>query len=137
MKLPSFRRILKTDYAEEYRGLIETLSFSINNGIEVIYQAFNKAISLRENIACTVKDIDVIVDSTGAPKTKLTFSLDTSNRILGVIVLNALNTKTPTILPTSGVFVSFTQENRTIIVNSIKGLPADQPFTLTIVAFDS
>jgi hypothetical protein len=137
MKLPSFRRILKTDYAEEYRGLIETLSFSINNGIEVIYQAFNKAISLRENIACTVKDIDVVVDSTGAPKTKLVFSLDTSNRILGVIVLNALNTKTPTILPTSGVFISFTQENKNIIVNSIKGLPADQPFTLTIVAFDS
>lgn len=137
MKLPSFRRILKTDYAEEYRGLIETLSFSINNGIEVIYQAFNKAISLKENVACTVKDIDVIVDSTGVPKTKLSFSLDTSNRILGITVLNALNTKTPTILPTSGVFVSFTQENKNIIVNNIKGLPADQPFTLTIVAFDS
>jgi hypothetical protein len=136
MKLPSFRRILKTDYAEEYRGLIETLSYSINGGIEVIYQAFNKAISLRENIACTVRDIDVIVDSTGAPKTRLTFSLDTSNRILGITVLNAFNTKTPTILPTSGVFISFTQENRNIIVNNIKGLPADQPFTLTVVAFD-
>ena len=137
MKLPNFRRILKTDYAEEYRQLIETLSFSINNGIEVLYQALNKAINLRDNIACTVKDIDVVVDSTGAPKNKTTFTLDTSNRILGITVLNALNTKTPTILPTSGVFISFTQESRTVIVSNIKGLPADQPFTLTIVAFDS
>lgn len=137
MKLPSFRRILKTDYSEEYRGLIETLSYSINGGIEVIYQAFNKAISLRDNVACTVKEIDVVVTATGAVKSKTTFSLDTSNRILGITVLNALNTKNPSILPTSGVFVSFTQENKNIIINNIKGLPADQPFTLTVVAFDS
>lgn len=137
MKLPSFRRILKTDYAEEYRNLIETLSFSINNGVEVLYQAFNKAISLRENIACTVKDIDVEVDSTGKPKGRVSFTLDTSGRILGVVVLNAINTKNPGVLPTSGVFVTFTQESKTIIVNNIKGLPEGQPFTLTVVAFDS
>lgn len=136
MKLPNFRRILKTDYAEEYRELIEGLSFSLNNGIEVLYQAFNKSVSLRDNIACTVKELDVIVDSNGAPKSKLSFPLDTANRILGVTVLNVINTKNPLILPTSGVFVYFIQENRNLIINSIKGLPADQSFRLTLVAFD-
>jgi len=43
---------------------------------------------------------------------------------LGLSVLNAINTKNPTVLPTSGVFISYTQENKTIIVNNIKGLPA-------------
>lgn len=137
MKLPNFRRILKTDYAEEYRQLIEGLSFSINNGVEVLYQALNKSISLKDNIACTVKEIDVIVNSDGSPKSKLSFALETSNRILGVTVLNVINTKNPSILPTSGVFVYFVQENKNLIISNIKGLPADQPFTVTLVAFDS
>lgn len=137
MKLPNFRRILKTDYAEEYRGLIETLSFSINGGIETLYQTFNKAISLKDNVACTVKEIDVEVKADGSPKNKLSFPLDTGNRILGITVLNAINTKNPLILPTSGLFVSFTQENKTIVINYIKGLPENQLFTLTLVAFDS
>lgn len=137
MKLPNFRRILKTDYSEEYRELIETLSFSINGGIETLYQTFNKAISLRDNVACTVKEIDVEVRADGSPKNKLSFPLDTGNRVLGVTVLNAINTKNPLILPTSGVFVSFTQENKTLVINYIKGLPENQLFTLTLVAFDS
>lgn len=136
MKLPSFRRLIKSDYKEEYQGLIETLSFSLNNGIEVLYQTLNKAVSLRDNVACTVKDIDVQVDSNGIPVGSLRFSLDNTNRILGLFVLNAINTKNPSVLPTSGVFVSFSQENKTVIINNIKGLPSNQPFTLTIVAFE-
>lgn len=136
MKLPSFRRLIKSDYKEEYQGLIETLSFSLNNGIEVLYQTLNKAVSLRDNVACTVKDIDVQVDSSGIPIGSLRFSLDNTNRILGLFVLNAINTKNPSVLPTSGVFVSFSQENKTVIINNIKGLPSNQQFTLTIVAFE-
>lgn len=136
MKLPSFRRLIKSDYKEEFQELIETLSFSLNNGIEVLYQTLNKAVSLRDNVACTVKEIDVQVDSNGSPIGTLKFSLDNTNRILGVFVLNAINTKTPSVLPTSGVFISFSQENKTVIVNNIKGLPSGQPFTLTIVAFE-
>lgn len=137
MKLPSFKRIIKSDYEETYQKLIETLSFSINTGIETIYQALNKSISLKDNIACTVKEIDVQVKENGEPTTKISFSLENTNRILGVFVLNAINTKTPSVLPTSGIFVSFYQENKNIIISNIKGLPVNQPFTLTIVAFES
>jgi len=137
MKLPSFRRLIKSDYKEEDQGLIETLSFSINNGIEVLYQTLNKAISLKDNIACTVKEVDVRVDASGVPIGKTRFSLDNTNKILGLFVLNAINVDNPLVLPTAGVFISFTQENKTIIINNIKGLPSNQPFTLTIVAFEA
>jgi hypothetical protein len=137
MKLPNFKRLIKSDYKQEFQSLIETLSFSLNNGIEVLYQALNKSITLKDNVACTVKDIIVEVDSTGNPKAKTSFSLDTSNRILGICVLNVINLTTPTLLPSSGVFVSFSQESRTININNIKGLPENQQFTLTIVAFDA
>lgn len=136
MRLPTFKRLIKSDYKEEYQSLIETLSFSINNGIESLYQALNKAISLKDNVACTVKDIPVEVNTDGTPKVKTAFTLDTTNRILGICVLNAVNTKNSAILPTSGVFVSFAQENKNIIISNVKGIPADQPFTLSIVAFE-
>jgi len=55
MKLPNFKRIFKSDYKTEFHSLIEPLSFSINNGIEVLYQTLNKAVSLKDNVACTVK----------------------------------------------------------------------------------
>ena len=136
MKLPSFRRILKTDYKEEFQSLVETLSSSIKNGIEVIYQAFNKAINLKDNIACTVKEIEIEVDGSGFPKNKTSFTLDTAGRIIGICVLNAFHTKSSSILPSSGIFISFSQESKTIIISNIKGLPSNQVFRITLVAFD-
>ena len=136
MRLPNFRRLIKSDYSKEYELLIEKLSFSINNGVEVLYQAFNKAISLKDNIACTLKDIDVEVKEDGSVKTLTSFNLDTQGKIIGILVLNVVNTRTPSILPNSGFFVSFTQESNKILINSIKGLPPNQPFKLTLVAFD-
>lgn len=137
MKLPNFKRIVKSDYKQEFHGIIENLSFSLNNGIEVLYQALNRAISLKDNIACTVMDVIIEVDSEGTPKVRTSFLLNSTNRVLGVSVLNAVNSRNPTILPTSGVFVYFTQENKTLFIKGVKGLPADQQFTLTLVAFES
>lgn len=137
MKLPNFKRIVKSDYKQEFHGIIENLSFSLNNGIEVLYQALNRAISLKDNVACTVMDVIIEVDSEGTPKVRTSFLLNSTNRVLGVSVLNAVNSRNPTILPTSGVFVYFTQENKTLFIKGVKGLPADQQFTLTLVAFES
>jgi len=137
MKLPNFKRIFKSDYKTEFHSLIEPLSFSINNGIEVLYQTLNKAVSLKDNVACTVKEITIEVDDSGAPKTSTVFTLDTTNRVLGITVLNAFNSKNPTITPTSGVFIGFSQENKYITINTIKGLPANQQFVLTLVAFEA
>jgi hypothetical protein len=136
MKLPNFRRIIKSDYETDDQKLIETLSFSLNNGIEVLYQALNRALTLQDNVACTVKEFTVEVDATGTPKSKTSFTLNTSNRILGVMVLNAINTKNPSILPTAGVFMSFYQEGKTVTINNIKGLPENQIFNLTTVSFE-
>ena len=137
MKLPSFRRIVKSDYDEENESLIETLSFTLNASMESLFSAFNRSISLKDNVACTVKNITVAVDSSGKPKSSTQFRLDTNARALGITVLNAINNSNPSILPLAGVFVSFSQEGTNIIINNIKGLPSDQQFTLTLVAFDT
>lgn len=137
MKIPTFRRLVKSDYAKEFSSLIDTLSFTINNGVEVLYQALNKSLSLKDNIACTVKDVQVELKADGTLRSAVSFSLDTSNRILGVLVLNAINVNNSTILPDSMPFVSFSQSGKTVTINAVKGLPVSQKFTLTVVAFDS
>ena len=137
MKLPNFKRLIKSDYAQEFQGLIETVGFSVNNGIEVLYQALNKSVNLKDNISCTVKDLTVELKDDGTPKTQLTFTLDTNNRILGIVVLSANNLTNPKIYPDSTPFISYSQSGKNITINNIKGLQSGQKYSLTIVAFDN
>ena len=137
MKLPNFKRLIKGDYKVEFQDLIETIGFSVNNGVEVLYQALNKSLTLKDNIACTVKDVTVEVKDDGTPKSSISFSLDTNNRILGIMVISATNTTNQLTYPTSTPFISFTQNGKTITINNIKGLQSGQKYTLTLVAFDS
>jgi hypothetical protein len=137
MKLPNFKRLFKADYAQEFHSLIEPLSFSLNNGIEVLYQTLNKGVSLKDNVACTVKDVLIEVDEAGVPRTKTVLFLDSGNRILGISVLNALHIKNPTITPIYGVFIGFSQENKSVTINYVKGLPPNERFNITLVAFEA
>lgn len=137
MKIPSFRRILFNDYQQEYRGLVQQLAITINNGFEVINNALNKNISLKDNVLCDVKDIVVEVDASGLPKRELilTTSLVNNPTIIGAFVIYSQNITNPSIYPTSGITLTFTQTARGIIINHIAGLPANYQFLLRVVFF--
>lgn len=138
MRIPTFKRIDKQNFDEQYKELIETIAFSYNNDIEVLFQVFNKNVSLKDNVFCTVKDVQVILNSNGIPKNTASFQLDNSNmRVLGCNVLKAINTKNSTTYPTSAPFLNFTQTSGIVTIDHVTGLQADQPYTLTIVAFGS
>ena len=47
MKLPNFRRIIASDYDQKYKDLVETLAVSINQGMDSVYDALNKKITLK------------------------------------------------------------------------------------------
>jgi len=108
----------------------------LNNGIEVLYNALNKEITLRDNIKCTVRDITVVVDANGTPRQNSTFLLDTSGRVEGCIVISALNVTNSSVYPTGGIFLSFTQNTTSVIINNITGLQPNQSYSLRIVAFN-
>jgi len=135
MKLPSFRRLIRTDFKQEFQALVDQLSVSINIGIENIYDALNRKITLRDNIACTVKEIDVKVDASGTPLSTTQFQMDITNRLDGITVLNAINLDVSTNYPTSGIFISWTQTQTGILINNITGLQANQTYRLKLVAF--
>ncbi len=135
MKLPNFKRLFKADFKTEYQELIEKLAFSINDGFSSVYEALNKKISLQDNIQCTVKDLEVTVDSNGVPKNTTSMTIETTGRVLGTTVLKAENQVNSSVYPSGAVFINFTQSDKTIIITHITGLQADNKYLIKVVAF--
>lgn len=135
MKVPSYRRLNKSDFADEFKDLVDRLGNSINSGIDVLYEALNKKITLSDNIACTVKDVDVEIDSKGQLKNKTQVKLDAKGQVIGITVINGYCTKDSSVLPVSGIFVNYIQSGDSIKIQNIVGLPVDRPFRITLVIY--
>lgn len=115
--------------------MIQKLSVTINNGFENLYNALQQNVSLGDNIACTVKQVTVTVDSTGTPTTTSSFSVTTTGTLTGLTVMAAANQTTPTVYPTGTPFITFTQNSQLITITNITGLPANNSFQLTVCAW--
>lgn len=133
-KLPSYRRILEQDYPEESQPLVQQLSVSLNYGIEVLYDLLNGKLSIKDNLAGFVKEIDVMVNSSGAPQSKTVVKKTTSDKIEGMMVIRADNLTNSNVYPTGGVFVSFTETTDSLIINNITGLQPDNQYRLKLWA---
>ncbi len=135
MRLSSFRRLIETDYPEDYQDLIEQLGIPLNSSFEELYDALNNKLSFRDNLNTTISSFNVVVDSDGKPKNKTSFKLNTNQTVIeGLIVINALGVTDPTLLPTAGIFISFVKSETSIIVQNIKGLQADKNYNIKVVA---
>lgn len=134
MLLPTFRRIFRNDYKPEEQALVEKLSFSINSGFEVLYEALNRKLDFRNNFQATIKDIQVEVDSNGIPTNTAGFSLINSNRIDGILVLRAENLTNSSIYPTAAPFVSFLQNSDRVSITHVSGLQANNVYSLRVLA---
>lgn len=135
MKLPNFKRIYKSDFPKEFEQFIETLGFILNTAIEQIYQGFNKNITITENIKCSVKDVLITVDANGNPASATKMDLDIIGKISVVVVGKADNLTNSAVYPSSGVFISWIQSGKTIIINNVTGLQPNNNYRLKVVAF--
>jgi hypothetical protein len=127
---------MSTDYASEFKALVEALGFSLNDAVESLNRAMDRNITLRENIACTVKDLEVTVSNstTGTLLSKTTFKTDIPGSIIGMQVINATNL-TDNTPPTSGIFVTYSQSANIVEITKVLGLPANKKFSIRIVAY--
>lgn len=136
MKLGSFRRLYSTDFKPEYKGLIDQIGTTYNANIEALYDALNKKLSFADNFASTIVTFNVTVDSTGTPTRKTQVKLDSSqanSSINGVLVLNAVGSRDANLLPNSGVYVTASKNESSLLIQNIKGLQADNPYNVTIL----
>lgn len=115
--------------------MIDTLSVSLNNGIEVLYNALNGQITLRDNISGTVKDVVVSVDSSGTPLQSAAFTLNTTNKIDAIVVGIAQNQTNSNVYPTSQPFISGSQSGTTFTISNITGLQPNQQYLLRVTVF--
>lgn len=134
MKLPSFRRIISSDYDEKYKELVETLAVSINQGIDSVYDALNKKLTLKNNILSTTKEVVLQVDQTGKPIQSAGLKLDFANKASVLFVGKADNLTNASSYPT-GVFVSWTQAGDFIQITNVSGLQPGSSYRLKIVVF--
>lgn len=133
-KLPSWKRIIEQDYPQKYQDLIQQLAVPLNYGIEVLYSLLNGKLTFKDNIASTIKELDVQVDSSGKPLTTTTIKKTSSDRIEGIIVVRAQNLTNSTSYPNAGIFISYTETTDSIIINNITGLQANNFYRINVIA---
>lgn len=136
MKLPNLRRIYESDYSEDNKELIRTLSVPVNNGMEVLYEALNGRVSLADNIACTLKQVDIQVNSSGFVQGSSSFSLTSTKQVIGTQVIEAVSLSKPAVYPTGGIFVTGAQTDKGYTIQHVTGLPANSVFRLRVIAWN-
>lgn len=135
MLIPSFKRLISSDFPKEFQKLVDQLSLSLNNGITVLYTALNNNLTIRDNLLGTIQDVLVTVDANGKPIQTTAFKLNSTARVDLVMVGLALNQVNSNVYPTSGVLVSGTQSDNIYTIANVSGLQAGQQYSLRIVAF--
>ena len=136
MKLPNFQRLISNDFSEEQKAIVDQLASSLNIGIDTLYQALNKKVSLADNVDCLVKDVTVIVDSSGIPTADTLFKLDdTTRNIIGIQVIKATNLTNSSTYPSGAIFLSYAQQQNGVQILHATGLQASNKYTLKIVAY--
>lgn len=135
MKLPNFKRIYYTDYPEDAQKIIEQLSYTINNGFESLFNAVNKGLTLRDNLSTSVRDVAITVDANGKPLSATSFGIDNANTIDGLQVIRASNQSNGVAFPSGGIFISYTQSGKKVTIDNITGLPANNQFSIRVIAY--
>lgn len=136
-KISSQRRIFLNDFKEDYQELVNQLSVPINTNTEILFQTLNKNVSLQDNMYAEIKDLTVTVNSSGTPLGTSQFQSSLGTAILGMQVLRARHSTDNNTFVTSAPFISFSQLGKIVTINNIAGLPANETFVLTFVAYGS
>lgn len=136
MKIQTFKRLNKNDYPEEYKDMIDQLSFIINDGLESLYNTMDGRIN-PDNTLTVVKDALVVVDNCGIPQSRINITLDGSKiqKAIGCIVINIINVNNPVLYPCEGVTVSWVQEANSVTINHLTGLQSNTPWNIRFYVF--
>jgi hypothetical protein len=124
---------MSSNFDKTYQGLINTLSLSLNNGIQVLYDALGNGLTFEDNFNATVANVTLIVDATGKPIQGGTITLTFTTQVDGVFVINVSNVNNPTTYPTGAVQVFGQQSGTTYIINNVTGLQPNVSYTLRLV----
>jgi hypothetical protein len=134
-KLSGYRRIIKTDFAQEYQPLVEQLSVTINNGFDTVFNALNGKLNFADNILSTIAEFRVTVKEDGTPQQTTQFKLDRNqSNLIGLLVLNINGADDSQLRATSGLAISYTPNSGIVTITNIKGLEAGKAYNIKVLA---
>jgi hypothetical protein len=135
MKVPSLKKIWKTDYPAQYHDLVDQLSTTINSSFETLYNMAARNVSLRDNVFCTVKAVELKVDSNGAPSPALSIPIPQPANIEGLHAIQVVNLTNPTNYSVSGIQVFYSTNSNGITINNVKGLRVGDNYSIKLVIY--
>lgn len=135
MKLQSYKRLLKTDFKADDQALVDQLGNSLNSGIEFLYQALNKRLTIGDNLQASERDITLTVDDAGNPTNDSFVNVDFGSTVRTVFVGKAQNLTNSNVYPTSAPFVIWNNTTKGIQIVNVRGLVPGNVFTLRLVIF--
>lgn len=136
MKLSNFKRIISTDFEEQYQSLIERLGRSLNDGIDGLYFALANKLTFEDNFLATVKDVEVTVGTNGNPINRTSILLNNGLPVKGAFVIGATNRTNAAAYPTAAPFISFTQNGTTLFIDNVTGLQPNNRYVIRFIAFN-
>jgi hypothetical protein len=131
MKISS-TRIKANDFKPDQRELMESLGGTLNPFIDQLLLAFNKNITVDDNLPFEFKTVDISIDGSGNPIGNNKLSTNLRN-FKGYICVNSVDLSGSNSYPTSQPFISFDVSNNTVIIRNITGLQPNIPYRLTLL----
>lgn len=134
-QLPTVKGIRREDLGQDLPEWIENLLTPLSNFMESVYNAFNKNITFKENIACNLFTIEFTTSSTYTTGTfeKLYFNTTLKGSLNGCIVINCQNLTDQYALNTLGISPSFSDLSPRISINYISGLANSTKYKVTLL----
>jgi hypothetical protein len=126
MKLSALKRIITEDFAKDQQDFANRLGLIINPIVDQLSNIFDKRIDFI-NLNRQIKTFTLKVDSNGAPINTLQIKSELKTKAAG---MNVIRVSGNTV--TSCPFVTFSEDGGLINISNIKGLSANQEFTLTV-----
>ncbi len=141
-KLPIQKKILRED-VKEAPSWVDRLILPINSFFETVYNALSKNITLHENIAAQIKELDFNTTAgylgTAATWDELTFPKTIKHRANGVLLaqivdLGPVGGELTSYRPIEGgVYLDWQESNVEIVIGLIRGLTASHSYRVTLI----
>lgn len=135
MRLPNFKRINTVDFPKEDQQLVEKLGESYNVGMDLVYQALSRRLTINDNLQAAERTVELQVDSNGKPKNDVFVNTDLGVPIRNIIVGKAENLTNSTGYPTGAPWITWDNTQNGIQIVNVKNLLASNTYRLRIVMF--
>lgn len=142
-KISNVKRLIKEDFPQKDQELIDKLAYTLNPFLDQVTAAFNKGINIdnlsREIITATVVNVtgdgsyNVNGVATGGdinPSVQIKSKL--AGKIIGINVINSVNSTNPNSYPINAIGLSWTAEKNIITINKITGIQDGEKYNITL-----